>query len=394
MALYAAVTTGKGSAAIATIQISGEQGRSVVEKIFRTTSVNPHTLETGNVLLGSIMDGDRIIDQVTIGCEESNLFAIHCHGNPLIVEQIAQLLQKQGAELLTAEEFLSRIAFPQEDQGTIEIEAKLAQLEARTVAGTKLIANQIVAGLTDVANRWLNDLEKISLDDICKSAANILAQSKIAKLIIQGCKVVLIGPPNSGKSTLLNTLAGREKAIVSHIEGTTRDWVQAQCHIEPLEVTLIDTAGLIESLSDLGNDQIEHEAQQRTVEMLQEADLVLLVLDAARPVDQLSNVANKMLAGRLLLTVLNKSDLPEKLDIQQLPQYFGEPVRISAKQNVGIDELRRRILQITDTGDFDLSTAITFTPRQNDIISQLATTESEQQARSFISQLLNGPAAV
>jgi len=394
MTVYAAVTTGKGSAAIATIQVYGGKSTSLVEQIFKPASANPPALEAGNVLLGTIVDGGSTIDQVTVGCEERESYAIHCHGNPLIVEQIAGLLQRHGAALVSAEEFLRQVVASKSDISTIEMEARLAQLKARTVAGTKLIFNQIESGLRKTAQSWLDSLDEMSLEEIKADTAEILAQSSVARLIIEGCTVVLIGPPNSGKSTLLNALAGREKAIVSHIEGTTRDWVEAQCHIGPLEVTLIDTAGLDEVLASENGSAVERDSQKRSSEMLKRADLVLLVLDGSRPVEQLSERIISGLGGRNVLAVLNKSDLPTAFDATALPDSLGEPIQISAENNTGIDELCRRILRATDTADFDLHRPVVFTDRQREIMSELVAAESKADAKALISKLLKDSATV
>ena len=240
MSVFAAVMTGKGIGAISTIQLFGDLAEAVIKKIFKSAGAKIPEFETGKILLGTINDGAEPIDQVTIGCEAPNSFAIHCHGNPLIVEMIMQLLQRCGAKLETSEKLLAKTLAAQKSLGTIALEAKLAQLQAKTIQGAKIIANQIKAGLSKKAEKWLLDINRIPLKNIKGDAEQILKNSQIAKLIISGCKVAIIGPPNSGKSTLLNYLAGRQKAIVTDVKGTTRDWVSATCRIEPLSIEFID----------------------------------------------------------------------------------------------------------------------------------------------------------
>jgi tRNA modification GTPase len=299
------------------------------------------------------------------------------------------LLQRHGAELVPSEELLRRIAESHSDLSTIEIEAKVAQFKARTVAGTKLILNQIDFGLCKKARDWLGNFNEISLDEIKDDVLTVVRQSERARLIIEGCMVILAGPPNSGKSTLLNTLAGREKAIVSHIEGTTRDWVEAQCHIAPLEVTLIDTAGLDEALASESASEVDGDSQKRSSKMLERADLVLLVLDNSRGVEQVSPRIISAIEGKNVLVVLNQCDLPTAFDASALPDMLGTPVQISAKDNKGIDELHRRILEATGTAEFDLHTPVAFTDRLRQIMSQLAAAESKADAKALISKLLN-----
>ena len=160
-----------------------------------------------------------------------------------------RLLSRQGVTPLDAEELLAKILSSRQGATAIEIEAKLAQLKAKTLAGAKIIASQIRGGLSEKVRRWLENIDAMSLDEIKSQAREILERSQTAKLIIYGARAVIAGPPNSGKSTLLNCFAGRQKAIVTDIKGTTRDWVSAQCRIGPLSVELIDTAGLDEEFA-------------------------------------------------------------------------------------------------------------------------------------------------
>jgi tRNA U34 5-carboxymethylaminomethyl modifying GTPase MnmE/TrmE len=141
MSIFAAVTTGKGTGAISTIQIFGVSAEAVMKKVFKPAGIKPLKFKMGEILLGTITDGAEVIDQVTIGCEGPDTFAINCHGNPLIVEMIMQLLQRHGAALLTAEQLLKKLLTAQKYADTIAVEAKLSQAKARTLQGTKILAN-------------------------------------------------------------------------------------------------------------------------------------------------------------------------------------------------------------------------------------------------------------
>lgn len=390
MSVFAAVMTGKGTAAISTIQVFGSAAQAIVKEIFKPAGSKPAEFKVGKILLGAIIDPTRqkAIDQVTIGCEGPESIAIHCHGNPLIVEMIMQLLQRNGATLLTAEELLAKILTAQRSIGTITVEAKLAQLKAQTLEGTKIVVNQIEGGLSRKATQWLQNIDAISLKEIISGAEQIIQDSEIAKLIIYGCTIAIAGPPNTGKSTLLNCLAGRQKAIISEIKGTTRDWVSARCQIEPLSIELIDTAGLDEKLASAPKNTIEKAAQKKTVEILGRADLILLVLDNNQPENSIDSRLLKKIADKKIVTVLNKSDLPARFDTGKLPGILSNTVSISAKFGDGIENLTRKILQMCRVADFDLLTPVCFTPRQENLLKQLTKVKSRKQATTLITELL------
>jgi len=387
MSLFAAVMTGKGTGAIATIQLFGKSAKAVLKKIFQPASGKEGNFTPGKILLGHIADGHETIDQVTIGCESPNSFAINCHGNPLIVEMIMKLLQKHGAKLLATDQLLAKILAQQKTLNTIEIEAKLAVPRAKTLEGTKIIANQIDSGLNKTAKGWLQNINSISLDEIKTQANEIVKASQTAKLLITGCTIVIAGPPNSGKSTLLNCLAGTQKAIVTDIEGTTRDWVSAQCRIGILTAELIDTAGLAERLSE---DTIDKAAQQKSLEILKSADLILLVLDNNQPANQLDGKLLKKLAPKKILIVLNKSDLPSKLNPNNLPPLLAETVLVSAKFETGIDGLIQKIQEQLGVTKLDLEQSICFTDRQKNLLDRLAKATLKKRAASMLNQLLKG----
>jgi len=394
MGTFAAVMTGQGTGAISTIQVFGEKAKTIVKKIFKPAGTKQPTFSPGKILLGEIIDGSETIDQVTIGCESAHCLAINCHGNPLVVADIMQLLQQHDVKLLTAEQLLCKILSEQKHINTIAIEAKLAQAKAKTAEGTKIIANQIDGGLSEKAQIWLQNINAISLDQIKGDAEQILENSRIANLIIYGCKAVIAGPPNSGKSTLLNCLCGRQKAIVTDIKGTTRDWVMGQCRIAPLSVELIDTAGLDEKLTARPENAVEEESQRRSIQILEEADLVLFVLDNNQPASQLDKKPLEKIVGKNVLTALNKSDLPAKLDASKLPEILESKVKISAKFGSGIDELTEKIRQICGVANLDLKSCVCFTTRQENLLKQLSSTKSKKQAASIITELLNGQLSV
>ncbi len=382
---FAAVITGKGTGAISTVQVCGENAESVIRKIYKPASTKQLQFETGQILLGTIHDNPKNIDQVTIGCEGPSSFSIHCHGNPLIVEMIIQLLEKQGVQILNNEQLQMKLYATQEQTNTIALEAKIVQAQALTLEGTKIILHQIDSGLSKVVREWLSNINNLSLDSIRKQAEEILQNSSIAKIIISGCKTILTGPPNTGKSTLLNCLCGRQKSIVTDISGTTRDWVTAKCQMESLSLELIDTAGLDENLSV---NAIDNASQKKTLELINQADLIILVLDGSRDIDFDYSIFNEF-TNKKILTVLNKSDLTQNFNVKKLPVFLSTIVHISAKKQTGIDDLTYSIRRILGVNDFDVRTPICFTDRQKTLLEKLRHAESIEQASTLIKVLQN-----
>ena len=227
------------------------------------------------------------------------------------------------------------------------------------------------------------------MEKIKKSAKQILKDSERAKLIIYGCKAVITGPPNTGKSSLLNELAGKQKAIVTETKGTTRDYVTANCQMGELAVELIDTAGLDDGLIG-SSGSIEDQSQQKSANLLKEADLVLLVLDNSQPAEQLDKMLCGKLAGKKVVTVLNKSDLAGRFDAEKLPDFLSKNVKISAKFGKNIEKLTEKIRWICDYEGLNLHACICVTSRQEDLLKKLIISESRQQATLIIEELLNG----
>jgi tRNA modification GTPase len=389
MAVLAAVMTGPGTGAIATIQLFGDAAAAILRQVFVSATGKPPIFEPGRVLLGRIVDGARVIDQVTIGCEESQTVSIHCHGNPLIVEALVRQLRDLGVKIVSAGELLSISRAAQTPHQPIAVEAELALTTVKSLAGATLISHQVHEGLTGKALRWQQCLDVATLDLVRGEAGRILVDSRAARLMIEGCTIALIGPPNTGKSTLLNALAGREKAIVTDVKGTTRDWVSADINIPPLAATVIDTAGL-DATAAAAEGAIAKAAQNKSVEILQQADLVLLVLDNSQSEEQIDAGMLERLNGRRVILVLNKADLPARFPPASLPGQRQAFVHVSAKQGTGITELISAIHHACGVAGFDLRNPVAFTPRQYSILERLSAADSPERAANLVTELLHG----
>lgn len=382
MTAAAALTTAKAPAAIASIQLAGDSAKAILQEIFISYGGVEISFKTGELLVGTIVDIDKTIDHVVVGCCGSNDFTINCHGNPIIIEIIMELLQKHGAELVDTEQMLAN-KFALTCPDAICAEAKLAQLKAQTLQGIKVIAAQTKAGLVNTARTWLDNFDKLNLEDIKKQVCEILNNSKAADIMINGANIVIAGPPNSGKSTLLNCLAGSDRAIVTPIAGTTTDHVGSLCRLGSIIADIIDTAGLDKTIAD--SNSIHYESQKITLQLINKSDLILFVLDGSK---KISTILTDIKTKVPVITILNKSDLGVVGNEKDLTVGFADSVRISAKHGDGIKDLIAKIQQVLGINTLDPVGPICFTPRQYNLLNQILTVKTKSHVKSIITELL------
>jgi tRNA modification GTPase len=291
---------------------------------------------------------------------------VSCHGNPFIAQKILEDLLKRGCRLAGPGEFTQR-AFLNGRMDLSQAEAVMDLIHARSeralAAANRQLRGALGHRMKEMIDRLLSALAQIEayidfpeedlpsedrghvigeLNYLARETDRLLATSHYGELLRDGIKTVILGPPNAGKSSLLNRLVGRQRALVSPEPGTTRDFIEERILIGPHCLRLIDTAGLNSKPAELEKLGIE-----KTMERLAEADLILLVLDASRPTPPLSTTVLDGLGDRTTITILNKVDLLSGESIA-LPPAQTTVVRFSALTGLGLDELTAAVIGLAD----------------------------------------------
>jgi tRNA modification GTPase len=383
MSASVCVLTARGMAAIASLALKGSNAPAILEKVFRRAG-GSHPTKPGSILHGSIVDGETVIDEVVVGCEDGQ-FVIHCHGNPLLIEQIIKLCQAQGATLVNTEPFFAE-SYRSQSDNMLESEAKLAVQTCATLSGAKLIANQLTHGLLPTVKKWLDEFDTMTLQELWAQCHQVLRKTSRGKFFINRCQIVIVGPPNSGKSTLLNRLAGRDEVIVTDTAGTTRDWVRITCRVGPLLADIYDTAGLDASLLE---SDVENKAQQTTLDLVRSADMNLFVYDIMTEYQAQSLLFS--LGSLKAVIIANKCDL---LTAAQRNAIYSKYVRLCAKTGDGIEQLIQKLLETLKIADFNLLTPVCFTDRQLTILRQILRTKDKPAAQKHLQTLLSGDTVV
>ncbi|MCP4455948.1 MAG: GTP-binding protein [Planctomycetes bacterium] len=382
MKTLAAVMTGSGTSAIATLEVLGPGAHDILSRLFTPCGPAPLKYQIGAIRIGTLHDDQHPIDQITVGCEGQHHWALHCHGNPLIVEAAMALLKAQGATLVGAEDIRAQQLSGQ-DLSTCQQEAHLAMAHCKTLLGAQVLNHQTQGGLANWSLTWQRNTQGCH-QDLRAQCRVILSESRIADRILNGVTAALVGPPNSGKSTLLNSLSGQDAALVTDVRGTTRDWIEANCRTSRLALHLIDTAGLDTTLQEA---PLDAESQHRTLDVMDRAQIIFLVLDASQPAAQIESHWFGDFPDVPCLTVLNKADQPALLTLKDLDRDPASVVSVSAKQETGLNELLDQVERTLGITDFNITQPLCITPRQCNNVEQILAAPSLSQALSHLGSL-------
>ena len=366
-----AIATPYGKGAIAVIRCSGPNSIDLVNNIFKGKDLIK--VKGNRIVYGHIIKDNELIDEVMVSIFRSpksydgeNSCEINCHGGVYITNLVLETLLNSGFRMAEPGEFTKR-AFLNHKMDLTQAESVMDVVNAESKLAVKSSLNALSSNLynliSSLREEILNILAQIEVNidypeyddaievtheylipkisDIKKKMENILANSQVSRIIINGIKTAIVGKPNVGKSTILNMLLGENKAIVSDIAGTTRDIVEGQVRLGDISLNLLDTAGIRDD-----SDYIESIGIQKAKETIEEADLILLVLDLSRELTTDDFKLLDLVKGKKYILIANKSDLESKWQREDV-------LIISAKNNLGLVELQKKIYAVLKINEFN-----------------------------------------
>ena len=390
----AAIATGMTNSGIGIVRVSGDEALTVVDRVFRGKALSQ--VESHTVHYGFICDGDRVIDEVLVvvmrgprSYTGEDTVEIDCHGGTLVMRRILETVVKYGARVADPGEFTKR-AFLNGRIDLSQAESVIDVIEASNDFALESSVQQLRGAVRDkiveirgkvlheiaFIESALDDPEHVSLDgygerllisigEISRDVDKLLRSSENGGLLKEGINTVIVGKPNVGKSSLLNLLVGRERAIVTEIAGTTRDILEEQINLDGITLHIVDTAGIRET-----GDVVEKIGVDRAKECLSRGDLILYVVDASVALDENDLEIMKLIKGRKAIILLNKSDLPACVSRNDLVDSLhcirkeeNDPaiISVSAKDGMGSDLLADAIKEMFFQGEISFNEEVFIT---------------------------------
>ena len=375
----AAISSAAGNSGIGIIRVSGDEAIEVVDKIFRPANKNKKlaNVESHTVHYGHIMDGDKTLDQVLVivmtnphSYTGEDTVEIACHGGMLILKKVLDLVLKNGARTAEPGEFTKR-AFLNGRIDLSQAEAVMDLINSKNDFALNSSIEQLKGGVSDAIKdirkdiiyhiafieSALDDPEHISLDGYDEEITEMLNENinKISKLVNsfdngrimkEGIKTVILGKPNAGKSSLLNLMLGEDRAIVTDIEGTTRDTLEENINFNGLSLKIIDTAGIRDT-----EDLVERIGVNKAKEIAKEGDLIIYVVDGSRELDDNDREIIKLINDKQAIILVNKSDMDTVINIDELKKDSNRDVILfSAKNGEGMEQLEEEIRNMFYSG--------------------------------------------
>ncbi len=378
------ISTPVGTGGIAVIRISGEEAFEICEKIFNSEfNKKISNMQGYTIALGNISDSEgHIIDQVLLSkfikpnsFTGENVIEISCHGGLAVARMILKELIKSGARLAENGEFTKRaflngkIDLSQAEaiidiinasdeynvySGENQLQGKLSQ-KINNIRQKLIDATANIIAVIDYPEEDIDELATNDIINLLKDAGNnideLIKTYNTGKIIKEGAKIVIAGKPNVGKSSLLNALLKDNRAIVTDIAGTTRDTLEEAINIDGLKANIIDTAGIHKS-----SDIVESLGIEKAYEKIQDADLVLFIIDSSSNISQEDIEIANTVKNKNVFVILNKTDIPSDIDIADIKNIIEKAryISVSAKELTGINELTQQIKNTILNGDINI----------------------------------------
>ena len=373
MSTIVAISTAPGIGGIGIIRMSGENCFEVLEKIFKQK--NAHDIEEikgYSIKYGNIVENDQIIDEVLVSYFKApksytaeNMCEINSHGGVVIMNKILDLCIRNGAELAEPGEFTKR-AFLNGRMDLSQAEAVIDIINAKTDKEAKISLEQLEGNLSEKIKQIRKtvisvmadieatidypeyDLEEVTnakiskiLDEVDIILDSLEKSFYNGKILREGINTAIIGRPNAGKSSLLNLILNEERAIVTDIEGTTRDTIEEYISIDGVPLKIIDTAGIRDA-----SDAVEKIGVEKAIEIAKKSDIVIAIFDISRELNKEDKDILKLLEDKNSIILLNKIDLDRKIDIESIKAVNKPIVEISTKTREGLEELYSEISKL------------------------------------------------
>ena len=397
MKTLAAISTALGPGGIGIVRISGENAIKIVKKFFKTLkSIDWNNIKGYTAKLGKVFDENGVVDQAIAlfflapnSYTGENIVEISCHGGVYIIKKVLKLALENGAVLAAPGEFTKR-AFLNGKINLSEAESVANLISAQSEKASRLAISglegntnkkiqEIKDDLTDIAaglSVWADypeedipqveeNLLKNNMQKIKDRLLKVLEAQEAVKAVSEGLKIAIIGRPNVGKSSLLNLLMGYQKAIVTDIAGTTRDIVEGNAMIGDIPVKLFDTAGI-----RVTSDVVEKIGVDRAKNILQDADLVLIMFDGSEKLLPEDREIIKIVDTAKTIAVVNKADLENKIEKNEIEKIFKQVVFISTKKDLGRDKLKKEIYDFVNMQSLNVCDISVYGERQFEIINR------------------------
>lgn len=386
----AAIATGASNAGIGIIRISGEDALAVADRCFRAKNSNKKIVNTPGyqAVYGDIVDGDIIMDEaICLVMRAPNSYTtedvveVQCHGGMVQLQQILKIILNNGARAAEPGEFTKRAYLG----GRIDItqaESVMDMIHAKNELAARSSAAQLQGALSDKIKEIrvfvldnvayiesaLDDPENYSLEGFsetfyekvettAKEVECLLNTAEEGKMIREGIRTVILGKPNAGKSSFLNQLLGEERAIVTEVAGTTRDTLEEDVTVQGIPLKIIDTAGIHETV-----DIVEKIGVEKAKKSLEDADLVVYIVDGSRPIDQDDSHIMALLKDRKVIILINKIDVEQVVDKSWITANIQAPmIEISAKTGEGLEEFKEELTKMFFHGSLSFNDQVYIT---------------------------------